>query len=243
MQTRVLSLGGLTVRTLEEEGARPELNLVLCHGFGAPGEDLVGLGAELLASSSALAGRLRCVFPAAPLSLEDLGMWGGRAWWHLDLERLLARRDWQRLMEEVPEGLQAARGALEALLAELGAGTGLGMERTVLGGFSQGAMLSVDVALRSRVAPAGLCILSGALVARPEWEARAPARKGLPVFQSHGQSDDILPFAGAEALRALLERGGLDVEFTPFPGPHTITSEVVERLAHFLEARLGAAAR
>lgn len=233
-----MNLGGLTARVLEARDARPELNLVLCHGYGAGGEDLVPLGAELLASRPALASRVRCVFPAAPLSLEAFGMWGSRAWWHLDVARLLERRDLERLMEETPEGLPAARRMLDGLLAELATGTGLPLSRTVLGGFSQGAMLATDVALRAETGPAGLCILSGAVVCRPEWQTHAPRRAGLPVFQSHGRFDDILPFEGGERLRHLLEGAGLAVDSHSFDGPHTIPADSVDALARFLEQRL-----
>jgi phospholipase/carboxylesterase len=240
MQTHVMTLGGLKARVVEAPGARPELNLVLCHGYGAPGDDLVPLGQALLEGRPRLAAGVRCVFPEAPLSLDAYGMWGGRAWWHLDMARLLEPSEWPRLMDETPEGMPEARRMLESLVGELAAGTGLPLARTVLGGFSQGSMVATDLMLRAETSPAGLGILSGALVARPEWQTRAPARAGLPVFQSHGLYDDILPFAVGEALRDLLVGAGLRVHFAPFPGPHTILPEVLEGLADFLEDRLSA---
>jgi phospholipase/carboxylesterase len=239
MRARDVSLGGLSARVVEPEGGAATLNVVLCHGYGAPAADLVSFAADLGQAAPALRQQVRWVFPAGPLSLEALGMWGSRAWWHLDMARLMERRTnpegWAR---EVPEGLLEARQMLEGLLAELATGTGLPLGRTVLGGFSQGAMVTTDVALRAGESPAGLCILSGALIARQEWAPRVAARRGVPVFLSHGRYDDLLPFAGAEALRALLEEGGLPVQFVPFEGPHTIFPEVLEALAGFLAARL-----
>jgi phospholipase/carboxylesterase len=125
-------------------------------------------------------------------------------------------------------------------VSALSAATKLPYGRIVLGGFSQGSMVTTDVALRLEEPPAGLCILSGTLIAREEWKAKAANRKGMPVFQGHGRYDDILPFQAAERLHELLTGAGLGVEFVPFDGPHTIAPEELERLAAFLVARLPA---
>ncbi len=235
-------LGGLDVLILDPDRpeSRADVNVVFCHGFGAPGDDLVGLGPELAHVSPALAPRVRWVFPEAPLSLASLGLQGGRAWWHIDMERMIQGRDWNLYMEEVPEGLAKARRMALAMLEELSARTHVPMGRTILGGFSQGAMLMTDVTLRLEEAPLGLAILSGALVSRPEWAERASRRTGLPVFQSHGRQDPILPFQVSERLRELLEKSGLKVEFVPFNGPHTIPAGALNALGRWIDSRLAA---
>jgi phospholipase/carboxylesterase len=236
-------LGELDCQVLEAipEGSKPELAVVLCHGFGAPATDLVPLAPELVALRPELGPRVRFVFPAAPLSLAELGMPGGRAWFHIPLEVLMGRqRDWGAYARAVPEGLVQARRMVMGLVSALSAATGLPYGRLVLGGFSQGGMVTTDVALRLEEAPAGLAILSGTLICQEEWKERAGRRKGLPVFQSHGRYDDVLPYGQAEKLRELLEGAGLGVEWLPFNGPHTIAPEELERLAAFLAARLPA---
>jgi phospholipase/carboxylesterase len=231
------------MQVVQEGASAPTLVAVLCHGFGAPGDDLVGLAGELFRLAPALAGKVRFVFPEGPLSLESLGMGGARAWWMLepahfaaiqaqDLPRMLAMR------REVPDGLPKARRLLMALVEGLSRETGLAPGRVVLGGFSQGAMLATDVALRLEEPPAGLAILSGTLVNEVEWQVRAPKRAGLPVLQAHGRQDPLLPFENAVALKDLLTSAGLPVEFLPFDGGHTIASGPLERLAQFLAARL-----
>ncbi|MDY7226749.1 alpha/beta hydrolase [Hyalangium rubrum] len=221
------------------EGASPTLAIVLCHGFGAPATDLVPLASELMALKPQLAGQARFVFPAAPLSLAELGMPSGRAWFHLPMEVLMGKqRDWTQYSREVPEGLPAARRAVMSVVSALSAATKLPYGRIILGGFSQGGMVTTDVALRLEERPAGLCILSGTLIAQEEWKARAAGRKELPVFQGHGEYDDILPFHAAERLYKLLKEAGLSVDFFPFDGPHTIAPEELRALADFLEARL-----
>jgi phospholipase/carboxylesterase len=72
------------------------------------------------------------------------------------------------------------------------------------------------------------------MIAESEWTPLMPARKGTPVFQSHGDSDPILPFAIAERLREALRQRGLDVTFEPFAGPHTIPPRALQRLGEWI---------
>lgn len=225
-------IGGLHCRVLDgtaESGGELRAVVVLCHGFGAPGDDLVGLAPEVLRRRPELAKHVRFVFPAAPLALDMA--FGGRAWWHIDMEKLQlammtgALRDMSR---EVPEGAAEARRSLLAVLEALQRMTGLATDRFVLGGFSQGAMLATDVTLRLEEAPAALALFSGTLLMADEWEQRAPRRRGLRVLQTHGRSDPILAFSMAERLRDLLVASGLEVDFRPFDGPHTIPPDAVD---------------
>lgn len=241
MKRRATQLGELQCQVLDAvpDGKKPELGVVLCHGFGAPANDLVSLAPALADLHPELATRVRFVFPGAPLSLAEYGAPYARAWWHLPPEVLTGRsRDWSRYVEEVPEGLPPSRRALMSAIEAFSRGSELPYQRIVLGGFSQGAMLATDVALRLEEAPAGLVVLSGSLLTRPEWAKRAAPRKGLPVLQSHGREDDVLPFAFAEQLRDLLVKAELAVDFLPFDGPHTIPPEALARLGAFLIKRL-----
>jgi phospholipase/carboxylesterase len=203
---------------------------VLLHGFGAPGTDLVGLADYFRAPPGT-----RWVFPAAPIEIG--GLYGeGRAWWMIDLMRLerdLASGNPAARAAEVPDGLPEARAAVIALLDALRA-KGVPDDKVVLGGFSQGAMLSLDVALHTDRAFAGLVLMSGTLIAEREWAPRIAARRGLRVLQSHGQRDPLLPFAVAERLRDLMREGGLDVTWVPFRGQHEIPPPVVAAAGDFL---------
>jgi phospholipase/carboxylesterase len=231
-------LGGLDAQLLQKSSGAPRAAVILCHGFGAPGDDLVGLWEELLRLEPSL-GAVRFVFPAAPLKLDQWG--GSRAWWMIDLPGLQrAQSDPQALRAFrgiEPAGMPAARAAMLKLVAEVLSGSGLAPGRLVLGGFSQGAMISTDVALRLEEPPAGLAVLSGTLLLDDVWKRKAQARVGLPVFQAHGRQDPVLPFDGAVALRDLLIAAGSPPEFFPFAGGHTITGEELQHLARFLVAR------
>ena len=226
--TSVLLAGGT-----DREGGGDGPLVVLLHGFGAPGDDLAPLWRVVDAPSGT-----RWAFPAAPLELEGPGF-GGRAWWTIDIERHIRaaeRGDLDRLARDVPPGLTEAREGVVAVLDALEAH--LRPSKVVLGGFSQGAILSCDVALRTRRALAGIALLSGTLVARDEWAALAPQRAGLRVFQTHGAADRLLPFSQAEGLRELLRAAGADVTWVPFRGGHEIPGPAIAGLGSWLRATL-----
>ncbi|MCB9729183.1 MAG: phospholipase [Deltaproteobacteria bacterium] len=237
MRTVTTELAGLTCRFASAENAKPELLVVLCHGYGAPGHDLVPVAAEVLRARPALAERVMFCFPAAPLSLGGVPPFESRAWWPIDVgrfERALTTGSIAALREDVPEGLASARRLLLGLLDALQRQTGLPMGRIVLGGFSQGAMLATDLTLRLDEAPAALAIFSGTMLAESEWRRLAPRRRGLRVLQTHGRQDPLLPFVSASWVRELLAEAGLEVRYLPFDGPHTIGAEGVHGLADLL---------
>jgi phospholipase/carboxylesterase len=228
-------LGPLTVQRFTKGTGSNDLHLVLLHGFGAPGDDLVGLAHELDVPDGTT-----LVFPEAVHSLADItgqrAYGDARAWWMIDMVRMqlaIAAGVDRDLSKDVPEGLAEARAAVNEMLDAL-AKEAPNM-RLVLGGFSQGAMLSLDVALRDPARSlAGLVQLSGTLIAEAEWRPLLPKRSGLPVFQAHGRADAILPFAAAERLRTMLDDAGMNVEFDPFHGPHTIPLQTLKRLSTWI---------
>lgn len=237
------TLASLDTRVFQAQPGPASLAVVLCHGYGAPGDDLADLGPALVQQRPELAA-VRFFFPAAPLAL-DLGFGEGRAWWPIDMEKLVAAQAGgpdalRAFRNQEPQGMADARKALLRFVDAALRSTqpDLSPRQLVLGGFSQGAMLACDVGLRLEEAPAGLALLSGTLLTEPVWQDKAARRAGLPVFQSHGRFDPILPFDGAEALRNLLRVAGLDVTFVPFDDGHTIPRPAFTGLADFLVARL-----
>ncbi len=210
---------------------------VFCHGFGAGGDDLVGLASEILqVAPSDQACML--VFPAAPLSLDDQGMPGGRAWWLLSVQRLLSALEdgrYEQVRAEEPSGIDSAREQLVETIQIVLAENQLDESRLLLGGFSQGAMLSVDTALRGlERPPAKLCLYSGCLICEPRWKPLASRLKETEIFQSHGRMDPILPLQTGLWLTELLQEAGCELECFEFSGVHTIPMEAIERTALML---------
>ena len=210
------SLTVRTVGTLAPGG----LTIVLLHGFGAPGDDLVDLGKYMEAPPGS-----RFVFPAAPIEMG--GLYGdSRAWWMIDQRSF--ERGAQDRSEEVPEGIEPARQLVTAVIEKLveeGAGP------IVLGGFSQGAMLSLDTALHleGKLAAhlAGLVLMSGTPINGPAWTPRMAKVKDLPILVSHGRRDPLLSFTAAQALADRLRAAGAHVDWVEFDGGHEIPPPVL----------------
>jgi phospholipase/carboxylesterase len=227
-------IGGLWTRVTggtDGKGGGHGPLVLLLHGFGAPGDDLLSLADELDMPTGT-----RFVIPEGPLTLS-FGPSDARAWWLIDMARIAADRAAGRIRDlsnEIPRGLAPARETMLAFLKEVERTFGADPRKTVLGGFSQGAMLSCDVMLQSDHPYAGLVQLSGNLLAQQIWGPLIPKRKGMPVFQSHGMQDEILPYAGAERLRDTLSQSGLAVEWHRFRGGHEIPEPVLQRLGVFL---------
>ena len=219
-------------------GNAPQLAVVLCHGFGAPGDDLVPLARELERLAPGLLERVRFYFPEGPLDLATAGLPGARAWWLVDIPRIqamMAAGALRDLRQDVPEGLGTARRMLAEGIEHLQQTTGLGPDAIVIGGFSQGAMLATDWALRADDRCAALCIMSGTLLAEDLWRTKARRRAGLPVLMGHGRADPILPYLAAEWLRDMLVECDLKVDFVSFAGGHSIDPHYLGKLAATLE--------
>ena len=218
-------------------GQSPTIPVVLCHGFGAPGDDLVPIGEYLLQMLGPLAEHFQIVFPQAPISLADEGMPSGRAWWRLNMQRLMEffeANDFSELRTEVPPGIDEARDLLVEVIEEVAASIE-GRKALVIGGFSQGAMLTMDVALRGLPEPpTALIQYSGTLICESIWTEKSNRLAGTEVVQSHGRSDFILPFLAAEWLSSVLKGAAASFEFVPFNGPHTIPMEALEATAKLL---------
>lgn len=227
MKIETRELAGLTTRIV---GDGP-VTVVLLHGFGAPGDDLVALAQFIRVPN------VRFVFPAAPIELG--GLYGdARAWWQLDLAKLeqdLRTGSIRDRRSEVPVGLDVARAKISALLDELKVDN----TKLVLGGFSQGAMLSLDVALHRDVAPAGLALMSGTLLAESLWEPKFAKLSGVPVFMSHGIADSLLPFAISQHLRDRLVAAGAKVTWVEFMGGHEIPPPVLDGVTKLIRQVAG----
>lgn len=230
-------LGGLRVRLaggVDGNGGGDGPVVMLLHGFGAPGDDLVALADVIEAPRGT-----RWLFPEAPLSL-NMGFGDSRAWWIIDFARIQEDRAAGRIRDlsiEIPQGLALARDRFLTFLMELPRQVPIDYKNMVIGGFSQGAMLTCDVVLHTDYPFSGLVQLSGNLLAKEVWAPLMSKRKGLSVFQSHGMQDDILPHIGAERLHDALSQSGLAVEWHSFRGGHEIPEMVLRGLGVFIAKR------
>lgn len=137
----------------------------------------------------------------------------------------------QPFRNEIPSGFTAASLKLDKMLGELTAR----YDQIVIGGFSQGSMVTCDLALHSEHEIAALLLLSSNMIATSRWkEAIASKTKAFKVFQSHGQYDHVLPVEGARELADFWTKNDYSHEYASFPGGHEIPSPVLEKLKNFL---------
>ena len=198
----------------------PEGLLVLHHGRGADERDLLGL-ADVLDPVQ----RLHVVTPRAPLTIPG---WPGHHWYVVP-----------RVGYPDPETFFAARAKLAALHDELWERTGLGPERTILGGFSMGSVMSYALGLAgSRPAPAGVLAFSGFIPTVDGWQPSLADRTTTRAFIAHGRNDPIMDVAFARQARELLEAGGLDVSYHESDAAHHIDPAHVPAAVDWLRATL-----
>ena len=124
---------------------------------------------------------------------------------------------------------------LDALLEELE----VPPERTVLGGFSQGAVMSYALGLAaSRPKPAGILAMSGFIPRVEGLELDLASRAGLPVSISHGTTDPVIGIQWGRDASDRLTKAGLDVRYHEDPADHTITPQALAQAREVLEAAL-----
>lgn len=238
---RTSKVGALEVRLVggtDGQGGGTGPLVVFFHGYGAPGDDLVALHGALNVTPDT-----RFAFPAAPIALggsfelHTFGFGAPRAWWPIDieeLERALATGSAREMRTQVPDGLAEARAmvatTLELLVAELRP------SHLVIGGFSQGAMLAMDVALETDRALDAVVLFSGTYLAERLWKPAMPKRAGLPVLLTHGTHDPLLPHALAEALAHDLVEAGVRAELVTFRGQHQIPPVALAKCEALLRA-------
>jgi phospholipase/carboxylesterase len=198
--------------------------LVLHHGRGADEHDLLGL-ADVLDPER----RLHVVTPRAPLTIPG---WPGYHWYVVP-----------RVGYPDPETFRTAFAALAEFHDELWERTGLTPDRTVLGGFSMGSVMSYALGLSAgRPAPAGILAFSGFVPTVEGWEPRLADRTTTRAFIAHGRNDPIMDVAFARRARQLLEAGGLDVAYHESDVAHTIDPAHIPPAADWLSSVISRAA-
>jgi len=217
-------------------GGNGPTTFVLLHGFGSNAERWLPFANAISLHVAKGQGQGHFVFPEGPFATTPpAGPKGGRAWWPLQLDSYIRSPGTLPDMSQAsPVGIEDAANRAGALLASLNSGWLHKPKRTILGGFSQGAMVAMETLLTKAPKLDALVLLSGTLVNEAKWRTLYAAHKGLPVFIAHGRTDEVLPFALAERMAQQLENAGLKVRWFPFDGGHEIPAEVVDALNRFL---------
>jgi phospholipase/carboxylesterase len=186
--------------------------LVLFHGRGTSEHDLVPL-LDMLDPG----GRLLGLTPRGPLSLPP----GGAHWY------AVARIGFPD-HDTFHASYSRAAGWLDAVLEE----EGFSMERTIIGGFSQGAVMSYALGLGAeRPRPAGIVALSGFMPTVDGFELDLGGREGFPAAVGHGTYDPVIGVEWGHDARDRLEAAGAAVTYREYPLPHSVDPGFLDELA------------
>ena len=195
---------------LPASGTPPKQAVVLLHGYGSDGNDLIGLAShwrDMLPDALFVA-------PNGPAPCDGFGE--GYQWFEIDFagDRLASRQT----------GVLKARPILEQFLGDMWSQTGIQPEDTLLVGFSQGAMMALHVGLSLPRSLMGIVAFAGALLP-PEGFGTASFGQP-PICLVHGDADSVVdPERSADAAQAL-EAAGYDVAYHVSPGAaHTIAPD------------------
>lgn len=200
-------------------GKPPGQIVVLLHGYGADGQDLIDLGRYW---GEAMPDAL-FVSPNAPNRCA--GNPFGYEWFPLQVDRIAGRI----------EGARQAAPVLRDFLADLWTQTGLGVADTFLVGFSQGAMMALHVGTASESPFKGIVALSGALVPAEDFGAAGHARP--PIVLIHGDVDPVVDPQLSRDAETALKSAGFPVSLHLCPGlAHGISAEGMAVAAAFMRA-------
>lgn len=204
-------------------GGAPKQIVLMLHGLGSDGRDLIGLApywASILPDAV-------FVSPDAPFPCDMAPM--GYQWFSL--------QDWSE--EAIRRGVERAAPILDTFITEQLERYGLGADRLVLMGFSQGCMMSLYAGPRYPEKIAGILGYSGALVSGEELIGNPDIHKS-PVCLIHGDADGVVPVTAYHHARKTLEKAGFTLSGGVTAGlAHGIDSAGIETGAKFLSEALG----
>lgn len=206
---------------LQQTGDPDGAFILILHGYGGKAQNLTSLASYDLKGTQPT-----WIFPSGPLEIPFSKNYVGRAWFALDHSDNIETTILPALSESGKQMIKF----IQAL--------NIPASKLFIGGFSQGAILSCEVAFHLPQKIGGLLLLSGTLVNKAEWEKAASSQSGVPFFLSHGINDQVLPLSGAIGLEQLLLHAGLKGKLFEFPGAHAIPPEVMQGAFQFLELHL-----
>jgi phospholipase/carboxylesterase len=209
-------------RLVPLSGSEPNALVILIHGYGSNGDDLISLARMIQPALPHAA----FVAPNAPSPIPRMA--AAYQWWPIETFS----------MAERAAGAAAAAPALDAFITDELEAAGLTGDRLLLVGFSQGTMMALHVGLRRPEPLAGIVGISGMLVAPERLQAEITSRP--PVLLIHGTEDDVVPFRSMELASTALTASGVTVETHVSPGVgHSVGEDGLAAATAFAVRTLG----
>ncbi len=213
-----------------QQGKKQDTAVILLHGYGASQEDLFPL-------KDFFSIKADWYFPNAPLAL-GAPFFSGRAWFPIDmqsLEKLMSRGEYREFAQQEPKEMALHLNQLKEWIGQ----NFQDYQRLIIGGFSQGAMMSshlIPMLWHQIPISAGLFFSSQLINEKSLKKSLADhtAIQTLKVFASHGQQDPILNPQGGKALVEVYQQWGVECQWHEFSGAHEISHCTLKAANEFL---------
>jgi phospholipase/carboxylesterase len=212
-----------------KRGENNKKAIFMLHGYGASMNDLAGLYDVIKTDDN-----FDWIFPNGPISIPMGGM-EGRAWFPIDMEELqraMMAGEFRSFEDKEPVEFLRALPLMKTFIDELSKE----YDSIIIGGFSQGAMVSSHITSENFDKQIGLILFSGTLLAKDRLIDSLENVKPMPFFQSHGKMDPVLNYNEAMKLFETLKLCRLQGEFVSFDGAHEIPYPVVSKVGKYINS-------
>ena len=224
-------LGKTLGDSFEKQGKNQPMHwVILFHGYGSDAADLMQLRFLLALRKSC---HWLCL--EGPLEVEPFG----KSWFPINLFLLqdaYQKKEFEGIRQHVPLGIDEIHRKVWSDLKEKI--NPQEWSQVILGGFSQGAILALDLCSQMPVKPKALMLFSTTCLCEKRWQKGFHDMEGMPFFQSHGMEDPVLSYHEALYVEKLLKQKGLKGNLHSFRGGHEIPSSVLSSCSEWVNGLL-----
>ncbi len=203
----------------------PEYSIIWLHGLGADGHDFEPIVEQLNLSPSL---NIRFIFPHAPMQAVTINQgFMMRAWYDIRSQDIYSAQD--------EEGIRYSQNKIEHIIQQQ-INKGIKAEKILLAGFSQGGVIALQTALRSKHKLAGVIGLSTYLALDTSLaNEKTPQNQQIPIFLAHGDADPVIDIKWAHQTHSHLIREHYRVDWHTYPNlPHTVSATEINDIAQWI---------
>lgn len=209
---------------------KPDCCVIWLHGLGADGHDFEPIVEQLELSPDL---NIRFIFPHAPMQTVTINQgFMMRAWYDIRSQDICSQQD--------EEGLRDSQHKIDVLIQQQ-IDLGVKPKKIILAGFSQGGVVVLQAALRSRHRLGGVMALSTYLALDESLkDEKTEQNKNIAIFLAHGTADPVIDIKWAYQTHSHLIRENYKVEWNEYHGmPHSVSAQEISDIAEWLHRVLG----